>query len=842
LRWLVRLAALLGALAVAHAAVLPEPAGTPPGRLGYWSFDTPDWQGDGGRMPLASTNARPAPSFIGRALGLAATNPVAFVRYPLVDSAGGTNLSLRQGAVRFFHHPVWASSIRTTGPRWIPPGSIVPPPGRWVRLFAAGYQTGNRFVEQLALAVDPAGTNLAFLVRDDRGTVRTNLQVNPGWVAIGGGSSGQRPETQWHELVLNYSPTACALILDGQYERDWLTGAWDGTGVPALTAPPGALPCFTLGSDLAGTAGSTGRFDELETFDRPITPLRTRSLQQAAALEAAVTTNPPSVRLQWASAGHFAHTVRRRPIGAEDWTVVGRGLTNCNFLDTNTDLTLGSTYEYSMDGKSIWVALDRPPIEDRGRVVLLVDDTLAGALAPSLEQFQSDLAGDGWTIVRHDVPRQDDHAWDNAPVSPAYKANVARIKSLVRAESNLDPARTRAVVIVGHATIPYSGDGAEDGHPNHNGAWPADNYYGDVDGNWTDSAVTTLPTVVDPAARNVPGDGKFDPFAFERLNAPGASPRPQGVELAVGRIDFARLPAFAPRSELDLLRLYFDKNHRYRHAQLRFEPRVLVAGFFGNPFHNETQVLYDNALLLGTRLFGLDGPGLDDGNIFALDAQPLWALTGGYGGNDALHNNPDFNRGFGIRRITTADLANPTHAPGAGFYMLKGSYFGDWNLADNNFLRAILAPPDSGLAAVWTRFTVWSFEPTAVGEPLATALLATARAQASVRTTSLLGDPTLRLFVTPPPTQLTAARDGAQVRLRWTAVAEPVDGYQVLRSARGPEDRFLRLNTNALVTTTFVDPTPLASRSFYQVRALRRIVTGSGTFFNSSQAASVAIE
>jgi hypothetical protein len=823
----------------AHCAQPATFPPTPPGQLGYWNFDAPDWTGDGGRLPLALANAQLARSFDGRALDMTSTNPVRFVRYRLVEPTGQTNLNLHHGAIRFLHHPFW-SSRQNLNPTFLRTDPTPPPPGHWVWLFAAGYYSGGQFVEHLALAVDPAGTNLVLLTHDPQGNVRTNLQVVPLWGAIGGGSPGLKPQTQWHEVVLNFSPNSCALILDGQYERDWLTRTWDGPGVPPLNIPDGATGCFTIGSNLAGTAGSPGLFDDLETFDRLATPIQVHS-RHATPLRATITTNPCSVRLDWTSTGNLPHTVRRRLLGQTDWTLIARGLTNHHFLDTNSAIALDSTLEYSVDGKPVWVAVDQTPPQDRGAVILLIDDTLAAPLAPTLHRFQTDLAGDGWSVIRHDVPRHDDHAWDRNPINSEYRANVAHIKSLVRSDYNSDPARTRVILLIGHVTIPYSGNAAEDGHPDHAGAWPADNYYGDIDGDWTDSKVTTPPAVTNPAARNVPGDGKFDPTSFDQLNLPGVPPKFHGVEVAVGRIDFAHLPALAPLTEIDLLRRYFEKNHRYRHALLRFEPQVLVSGFFGNPFHQETQVLYDNALLLATRLFPPPISGLDDGNVFARKSNPLWALTGGYGAPDALHNNPDLNRGLGIQRVTTASFTNPDTEPGAGFYVLKGSYFGDWNLGDNNFLRAALAPRNGGLAAVWTRFTTWSFESAAAGEPLATALIATARGIVSLRTTSLLGDPTLTLFVTPPPANLTATRTANRVHLRWQAPSDPVDGYRIYRSPN-PTGPFRPIDTTLQTNTFSTDPAPPDSRTFYQVRAWRRFTTGSGSFLSPSQAATTALK
>jgi len=48
-------------------------------------------------------------------------------------------------------------------------------------------------------------------------------------------------------------------------------------------------------------------------------------------------------------------------------------------------------------------------------------------------------------------------------------------------------------------------------------------------------------------------------------------------------------------------------------------------------------------------------------------------------------------------------------------------------------MRAVLALPDSGLAAVWTRFTPWAVELTGLGDPLVPTLLATARGDITVR-------------------------------------------------------------------------------------------------------------
>ena len=153
----------------------------------------------------------------------------------------------------------------------------------------------------------------------------------------------------------------------------------------------------------------------------------------------------------------------------------------------------------------------------------MVDDRFSGALAGELEQLRKDLIGDGWSVVRRDV---------------SASSSSPDVKSQIRAEYNADPANMRAVFLIGHVPVPYSGLINPDMHLNHLGAWPADSYYGDMDGNWTDNSVYKTDAEFS-WNDNVPGDGKFDQSTI-----------PSAVELEVGRVDFYDLPTFAPRGEL----------------------------------------------------------------------------------------------------------------------------------------------------------------------------------------------------------------------------------------------------------------------------------------------------
>src|SRR6266446_2745233 len=90
--------------------------------------------------------------------------------------------------------------------------------------------------------------------------------------------------------------------------------------------------------------------------------------------------------------------------------------------------------------------------------ILLVDQTLTKALATNLSTLKQDLVGDGWRVIRHDAPRDDDSTWSNNP------PNIALIKSWITNDYKADPTNTKSIYTVGHVSIPLSGWLTPDGH------------------------------------------------------------------------------------------------------------------------------------------------------------------------------------------------------------------------------------------------------------------------------------------------------------------------------------------------------------------------------------------
>lgn len=813
---------------IVGAAAAPN-VGVCPRRLGYWRFNSADFRNEQGREPVGFTNVGTAPGIDGLALRIPSSPGAAWLRFSAAGSDGHPSLTPSQGAIRFWYKPSWVSTnlLKMLSS---PMGTVRPQ--RALRLFEIGYLTSSGYKPRMGLSIDAEGTELVLHSVGQDGRSITNFVVGLLWFVGPPSSRGGPYVFDWREIVVNYTATNCSVVVNGALQQDKRNKAWVGPGVSTLPVPASDV-VLAIGGSFSGDMTADGLVDELETFDQPIGPLRNYYLVAQSAACASVAADPPKVTLHWIAMDDKPVTIRRRPMGETNWTQLSTNATGMSFVDNSPTLRRGRVYEYEVGKRALSVAIDAAPVEDRGRVIVLVDQTLASRLARPLSDWMSDLVGDGWTVVRHDAPRHDDRAWDNGPINRRYIEDLHRIKLMLVDDYRTDPARTRAVVIVGHVTVPYSGIGAEDGHANMSGAWPADSFYGDMDGNWTDQNVNIQSQ--NPQLRNVPGDGKFDPNLFDPHLVPSGPSGQGGIEIAVGRIDFARLPAFKPRTEVDLLSQYFAKNHRYRHKSLTFEHGVVAAGRFFSLYHGQSAIIDANAAWLGSRLFGIGTDEVFTGDLFAPPSSCLWGMQGGYGAYDAINNSPDANRALGVQRHSSADIAKPENEPPVGFYLLKGSFFAHWNLLDNCFMRAVLATPNYGLGALFTMDTVWRFEDTAVGEPLAAGLIRTIRGRQSVRTTGFFGDPTLRLAVAAPPANLTARQSGNRVMLAWKPSAESGASYCVYRSTNGLAGPFARITSVPVTTTEFTDLSPPRGRKFYMVRAAHCAITASGSFTNLSQ-------
>ncbi|MHC1769307.1 MAG: cohesin domain-containing protein [Verrucomicrobiia bacterium] len=541
----------------------------------------------------------------------------------------------------------------------------------------------------------------------------------------------------------------------------------------------------------------------------------------AVQVSATVQSNPPRITLTWPGDTQATnYFVYRKSVAATSWGV-GTTLPGNAVSYVDEGVTVGSAYEYKIHKGAIgysgfgyiWSGIEVPLVEHRGKVLLLVDNSFSASLAPELARLEEDLVGDGWTVSRHDLPRMATNPADTgSDVWAARASELAAVKALIQGEYNADPANVRAVFLLGHLPVPYAGDMGPDYHVDHRGAWPADVFYGDVNGTWTDTRVNNV-AAADLRNRNVPGDGKFDQSSL-----------PSSAELQVGRVDFADLPAFAS-SESELLRRYLNKNHAFRHGSSNPGRCALIDDHLG-------LLRGEVPAATGWRnfapLFGTDNVVAADW-LTTLDNQSyLW----GYGCGGGT-----FTSCGGVATVSELAAGDPQVV----FAMLLGSYFGDWD-SQNNLVRAALATPGYTLTCSWAGRPFWMVHHMAMGETIGFSArltqnnLGVYNANAPLRSIhiALMGDPTLRMLSVRPPAELTAkVNRGGGVDLGWEAAKDTVVGYHVYRAptAAGP---YTRINSDFINANTYFDPVPGADRC-YMVRAVKLELSGSGSYFNASQ-------
>jgi len=542
--------------------------------------------------------------------------------------------------------------------------------------------------------------------------------------------------------------------------------------------------------------------------------------------------SPPAIHLSWVQddlAIPASYVVSRKAPSANSWTQLIT-LSGTVTSWTDSSVSVGTPYEYQVFKQAsgytgygyVYAGINVPLTESRGKVLLVVDNSFSASLAPELARLQQDLVGDGWSVVRIDVPRSD---------------SVTHVKSLIQSQFNADPANVNTVFLFGHVPVPYSGNISPDEHPDHKGAWPADAYYGVMNGTWTDSTVNTR-TAADSRNWNVPGDGKFD-----QSTIPGV------VDLMVGRVDLANLPGQAVAGgpptfpdETTLLRQYLNKDHNFRVKAFDLPRRGILFDGFGDyggyafsasgwrnfaPFFGPNITYLPNE---GTWLARLNW----DGYLWAYACGP-----GMFAGMNGPGNTGPYDE------ATTTDLVNADiHAV---FTMLFGSYFGDWDVQDD-FARAALASPTYTLACCWSGSPHWYCQHMALGATIgfSTRLTqnntATAAALYRTQTNSyanlvhiaLLGDPTLRMHIVAPPSNLAGGTNANGVQLSWTASPDHVPGDHVYR-ATNPNGPFTRLSSALVPGTTFVDTSAGNSVYTYMVRSVQCETTPSGTYTNASE-------
>lgn len=539
----------------------------------------------------------------------------------------------------------------------------------------------------------------------------------------------------------------------------------------------------------------SGYFCSAQTFDE----------QFSVQLTGTVQNNPPLIQLNWVpGVPNSGYLIYRKEFDEQQaWSNPVAAVNADDSTWTDSTAIPGQLYQYHVLRQSSGISghgyllsgIEVMHQIDRGRILLVVDTTAIGVANPDLTIYLEDIAREGWEYALIQVDRSD---------------SVTTVKQAIVNAYNQDPVRTKSLGLIGHVPVPYSGNIYPDGHTNHRGAWPADPYYGELTGNWTDFAVNSTSSGV-ARTINVPGDGKFDQSTI-----------PGDMELEVGRIDFANLSSFT-ETETQLLERYFKKNHAYRSKG--FQPRY--RGVVENNFQSFSEGFGQNGIRNFSTLLGKDSVFVSDYDALKT-ASYLWAYGCG-GGNFAGASGIGNQNGFASDSIQ------------AIFTMHFGSYFGDWDHPTNNYLRAALA---SGtiLTNSWAGRPNWFYYPMGMGIPIGYCARLTMNNSSSYHISGssprgvhlgFMGDPTLRMYITEAPSNLAISESLTGLQLSWTPPAEPVDGY-FLYTATSGVDSFIQVG-GLIPTTQFTYSQPVTDSTHrFRLSAVQMLTTPSGSFYNTS--------
>ena len=469
------------------------------------------------------------------------------------------------------------------------------------------------------------------------------------------------------------------------------------------------------------------------------------------------------------------------------------------------------------------------PVLSRGTVILLIDSTMMMPLSAEIARLEQDLKKELWTVIKRSAPR-----------ATAFNPEaVTTTKEIIFSIIEKNPNELYSILLLGRIPVPYSGLMAPDGHsPDHVGAWPADVYYADFDGEWSDESINSS-GASRVENKNVPGDGKFD-----------KSQNDADIKYPVGRIDFYNLTSFA-ETELQLLKRYLDKNHAFRSGAIK-------------PVYEAT--VDDN--------FGAYGEGFSGS---------AYRGFGGLVGKDNIVANREFldstitimfSYGCGAGSYTSCagvgGIAEFSKRPITSiFTMIFGSYFGDWDSKDN-VMRSVVASRGTVLTTGWAARPHWFFHPMGLGKPIGEVLLGaqnnTQQYMPSIYVTNrypggvyyqvaprgthiaLIGDPTLRMtsnmpIETPKNIGVTST---VSAQIDWESVPN-ANGYLVYKSSSeaGP---FEALTPSPITETTFNDYKANWKQDVvYQVRAVMLRETKSGSFYevsapNTSEKINVSVD
>lgn len=545
------------------------------------------------------------------------------------------------------------------------------------------------------------------------------------------------------------------------------------------------------------------------------------------------------------------YTIYRKALTDTTWgNPIGSAPGSATFYD-DTNVQPGQAYEYRIrrafyfdydSGEGIessyinaygycYGGIQVAPIENRGRVILVVESELAPSIVSDLTTLEQDLAGDGWTVVRHDFPR-------GVPCcGSAYSAQVLNLKSIIKSDYDASPSDTKGLLLLGHLPVPYSGRLSPDGHEVR--ALPCDAFYaeltsplGSTPSDWSDQFLDFDAVVGNgpsPRNDNHPNDGRFD-----------NSELPSTTELIFGRIDFAAMTGLTTKTETELVQNYIRKAHEFRSGRKLFRDEAYLSiNYIDTPasftlmwnsafasFTNGSSGRFFPAVETGSYLLGyLMGAGAPYSTIYTPGVETIatssdmasrnvqLAFLGCYA--SYIHDS-DTDWSF-MRAPLCNENTLATFYAGAGNIRVQGVRMYHFGQDVTIGYEEMLALNDMAYYGE-DDFDAGVYNPKRYANG------------------QLQGDPTLRCryFLPPQNARATRSDSTSPVVVSWNHSSNTkVAGYNVYRASshRGP---FTKLNSTLIQQRQFIDSAPNSSEQVYMVRAMRLEQTGGGSYWNLS--------
>ncbi len=415
---------------------------------------------------------------------------------------------------------------------------------------------------------------------------------------------------------------------------------------------------------------------------------RTQEIKYPPAVEARISSeNPPALELNWSafnsadgkleiyrktqdSAGWGSPIIKdvNPSVGKFIDSGIKRGVAYEYKISNPTNTTVAA---YTLGGIAVF------PNDNPGKILLVVEGELVkdAGLVMDLRRLQADLISEGYDPVTVKVSRSE---------------SIFSARSKIKAAYERAPAITKTAILIGAIPVPRSGNENYDGHDETLGAWATDQFYADLDGEWTDWRVRShKASYLLANKRNLPGDGRLDQDVA-----------PSTIELQVGRVDFSRMK-FMRKNALILTRQYLQKNHDYRYGALS---HLIQQGAY---FQEGLDGKGDRSLQNYRALFGAGSP-KENSPYLQIPAAPQQAFqmvrvsgSGHHMGINALDSDPTHPN------LSLARLRNNYRKLGnlGVFFEVYGSYMGDWESGDS-FVNAALGADRLGLASVWSKWRV----------------------------------------------------------------------------------------------------------------------------------------